>query len=107
MVAIGSGEKLWIGGVGISVQQMQNVIGKLEQIFSDTLDEIIIALSGFIVLPNRADNTTAGNILMFNTAPELYQYMSAHRNPTDDTDPESIRAFETYINTVMDYIGKI
>ena len=108
LVAIGSGEKLWIGGVGISVQQMQNVIGKLEQIFSDTLDEIIIDISGFIVLPNRSDNTPAGNILTFNTVQELYQYMSAHKNPTEDTDdPESIRAFETYINTVMDYIGKI
>lgn len=107
LVAIGSGEKLWIGGVGISVQQMQNVIGKLEQIFSDTLDEIIIDINGFIVSPNRSDNTPAGNILMFNTVQELYQYMSAHKNPTTDTDPESIRAFETYINTVMDYIGKI
>ena len=102
-----SSEKLWIGGVGISVQQMQNVIGKLEQIFSDTLDEIIIDINGFIVSPNRSDNTPAGNILTFNTVQELYQYMSAHKNPTTDTDPESIRAFETYINTVMDYIGKI
>lgn len=107
LVAIGSSEKLWIGGVGISVQQMQNVISKLEQIFSDTLDEIIIDINGFIVSPNLSDNTPAGNILTFNTAQELYQYMSAHKNPTDDTDPESIRAFETYINTVMDYIGKI
>ena len=107
MVAIGSGEKLWIGGVGISVQQMQTTINKLQQIFSDTLDEIIIDLSGFIVSPNRSDNTPAGNILTFNTVQELYQYMSAHKNPTTDTDPESIRAFETYINTVMDYIGKI
>lgn len=107
LVAIGSGEKLWIGGVGISVQQMQTTINKLQQIFSDTLDEIIIDLSGFIVSPNRSDNTPAGNILMFNTVQELYQYMSAHKNPTTDTDPESIRAFETYINTVMDYIGKI
>lgn len=107
LVAIGSGEKLWIGGVGISVQQMQTTINKLQQIFSDTLDEIIIDLSGFIVSPNRSDNTPAGNILTFNTVQELYQYMSAHKNPTEDTDPESIRAFETYINTVMDYIGKI
>jgi hypothetical protein len=107
LVAIGSGEKLWIGGVGISVQQMQKTINKLQQIFSDTLDEIIIDLSGFIVSPNRSDNTPAGNILMFNTVQELYQYMSTHKNPTTDTDPESIRAFETYINTVMDYIGKI
>ena len=107
LVAIGASEKLWIGGVGISIQQMQNVIGKLEQIFSDTLDEIIIDINGFIVSPNRSDNTPAGNILTFNTVQELYQYMSAHKNSTEDTDPESIRAFETYINTVMDYIGKI
>lgn len=107
LVAIGAFENLWIGGVGVSVQQMQNVINKLEQIFSDTLDEILININGFIVSPNLSDNTPAGKILTFNTTQELYLYMSAHKNLTDDTDQESIRAFETYINTVMDYIGKI
>ncbi len=107
LVAIGAYEKLWIGGVGISIQQMQTVIDKLQQIFADTLDEIMIDVTGFIVSPTRTPNDTNTNILLFKSVHDLQQYVFAHRNQPDATDEESIRAFETYINTVMDYIGKI
>lgn len=107
LVAIGSSENLWIGGVGISIQQMQTIINKLEQIFSDTLEEIMINLNSFIISPNSTNGENSGRTLIFNSTQELYQYMMNHKNISDASDQESIKAFETYINTVMDYIGKI
>ena len=42
LFAIGTNETLWIGATGISTTALQNAIDTVNQIFSDTLDDIII-----------------------------------------------------------------
>lgn len=107
-IAIGTGEVLWLGAIGIPTSALGAAIDTLNQIFSDTLDNIIININGFVIdAPDAAAPTTPG-ILTFDTPASLRQYMSEHTNPPlAEDDIENFDAFSAYISTVIDYIGKI
>ena len=107
-IAIGTGEVLWLGAIGIPTSALGAAIDTLNQIFSDTLDNIIININGFVIdAPDAAAPTTTG-ILTFDTPASLRQYMSEHTNPPlAEDDIENFDAFSAYISTVIDYIGKI
>jgi hypothetical protein len=105
LVAVGSNETLWMGGVGISVPKMHEVLGILKQIFLDTLEDVSIKVNTFIVQPTTPDRHN--DILTFNTMDELRRYVMSHSNPDTNFNDESFIAYETYITTVMDYIGKL
>lgn len=105
LTAIGSGETLWIGGANIPVTQMRHVIDVIKQVFIDTLDETLINMTGFIVNPVTFEKYN--DILTFKDTNELRRYMMSHTNPDTNFNDEAFIAYETYINTVMDYIGKL
>ena len=107
-IAIGTGEVLWLGAIGVPTSALGAAIDTLNQIFSDTLDNIIININGFVIdAPDAATPTTPG-ILTFDTPASLRQYMSEHTNPPlAEDDIENFDAFSAYISTVIDYIGKI
>lgn len=105
LTAIGSGETLWIGGANIPVTQMRHVIDVIKQVFIDTLDETMINMTGFIVNPVTFEKYN--DILTFKDTDELRRYMMSHTNPDTNFNDEAFIAYETYINTVMDYIGKL
>lgn len=105
-VAIGSGEILWIGAVGVKTSDMQRAVQTLSDVFSDTLDDIEIHINAFIVAP--ADSTDGIDILQFATIDELRKYISQRPNIAPNADDiENFDAYSGYIGTVVDYIGKI
>lgn len=108
VLAIGTDEVLWLGAVGVPTSALKSAIDTINQIFSDTLDDIIINVNGFVVSAPDADSPAAPDILTFDTPAGLRQYMSEHKNlPLGEDDVENFDAFSTYISTVIDYIGKM
>lgn len=108
LFAIGTNEVLWIGAVGIPTTDLQRAIDTVNQIFSDTLDDIIINVNGFIISAPDANAPGAPDILTFDKIDTLRQYMSEHKNPPlDEDDNGNFDAFSAYISTVIDYLGKI
>ena len=108
LFAIGTNEVLWIGAVGVPTTDLQRAIDTVSQIFSDTLDDIIININGFVISAPDANAPGAPNILTFDKIDTLRQYMSEHKNPPlDEDDNGNFDAFSAYISTVIDYLGKI
>ena len=108
LFAIGSNETLWVGGVGIKTTDIRNMIDKLSQIFSDTLEDIYIDTNGFVINAPDAATSEFENILMFNTIEELRNYINNNPNPPiTEEDKDNFAAYSEYIDTVISYIGKI
>ncbi len=108
LFAIGTNETLWVGAVGIPTTALQSAIDTLNQIFSDTLDDIYIHVNGFVISAPDATTPGAPEILTFDTPNALRQYMNEHRNPPlGENDNGNFDAFSAYISTVIDYVGKI
>lgn len=108
LFAIGTNEVLWIGASGIPTTTLQRAIDTVNQIFSDTLDDIIINVNGFVISAPDATAPGAPNILTFDKIDTLRQYINEHRNPPlDEDDNGNFDAFSAYISTVIDYLGKI
>ncbi len=106
LIAIGTNETLWIGAVGVPTTALQSAIDTMQEIFNDTLDDVVINIHGFVISAPDASAPGAANILTFATPSELRTYMESHKNPPI-TDDESFEAFSSYISTVIDYISKI
>ncbi len=107
LFAIGTGETLWIGAVGIETLALRNAIENIQQIFSDTLEDIEINVYGFVVSPRDASEPVAPEILTFDSTDSLRNYMNEHRNtPPDNDEIENFEAFSSYISTVIEYLGK-
>ena len=108
LFAIGTNETVWIGAVGVPTIALRSAIKTLNQIFSDTLDDIVINVTGFVVSAPDASAPNAPEILTFDTTGDLRQYMSEHPNPPlGEDDSENFDAFSSYMSTVIEYLGKI
>ena len=106
-IAIGTGEVLWIGAVGVNNADMQRAVQTLSGVFSDTLDDIEIHINPFIITPSDTADSDTG-ILQFANVDQLREYIMAHPNtPVDAEESENFDAYSGYIGTVVDYIGKI
>lgn len=108
LLAIGTNEVLWIGAVGATTTQVRAAIDKLNQIFSDTLDDVYISINGFSINAPDAQTTEFQDILLFNTINDLDTYMKQHPNsqPTAE-EQENFDAYSEYIDTVIGYIGNL
>ncbi|MDE5615962.1 MAG: hypothetical protein K2I81_03970 [Alphaproteobacteria bacterium] len=104
--AIGTSEVLWLGGIGISQAPLSEAIDRLKTIFSDTLDDIEINISGFIIAPTG--DVSDPSILSFPDPDALREYMQSHKNPPpEDADGrENFNAYSEYIDTVINYMDK-
>ena len=109
LLAIGTNETLWLGANGASVSDLNAAINKITSVFIDTLEDITINVTGF-VLDARDDATSEyPNILVFHSIDELRQYVATRPNtaPVTPDDTENFNAYSEYIDTVINYIGKI
>lgn len=109
LLAIGTNEALWFGANGARVSDMRAAIDKMTSVFADTLEDIVINVTGF-VLDARDDATSEhADILVFHSIDELRQYVATRQNtpPTNTDDAENFNAYSEYIDTVINYIGKI
>ena len=84
------------------------MIEKLEQIFADTLEDIYINVNGFVINAIDASTSEFQDILMFNSISELEDYINGVPNaPIPDDEKEDFEAYSQYIDTVINYIGKM
>ena len=105
-IAIGTGEILWLGAVGVKTSDVQRAVDTLAGVFTDTLEDIEIHINAFVIAPTDSANDT--NILRFANTDELREYIMAHPNTAPSADEtENFDAYSGYIGTVVDYIGKI
>lgn len=108
LMAIGNGETVWLGGRNIEASKMQDIIDTFQQVFSDTLEDVLITTIGFVINPNDTTSQNTSDVLTFKDTDELRAYMSQHPNPPTDPDMiENFEAFSGYISTVIDYIGRL
>ena len=108
LIAIGANENLWIGATGIKTTDLRTMIEKLEQIFADTLEDIYINVNGFVINAIDASTSEFQDILMFNSISELEDYIKGVPNaPIPDDEKEDFEAYSQYIDTVINYIGKM
>ena len=108
LFAIGTNENLWMGAVGVKTTDMRVAIDRLAQVFSDTLDDIEININGFVIGAPDAATSEFQDILMFDSAAAVGEYIAAHPNPpVPSDDAGNFDAYSAYISTVIDYIGKI
>ena len=106
LLAIGTNETLWIGGVGIAESVLATAMERLATIFSDTLDDIQINIFGFIIAPSG--NVTNTDIQTFTDTAQLRAYMESNKNtpPSDSGERENFDAYSEYIDTVINYMDK-
>lgn len=108
LLAIGLNETLYIGGVNIETTQLQTVIDHLNQVFTDTLEDIYITVNGFVINALDASSPGAPEIMLFDNIDSLRNYMNEHPNPAiSDDDAENFDAFSSYISTVLEYLRKM
>lgn len=108
LLAIGTGEQLWLGAVGIDTDKLKDAVNTMAGVFSDTLDDIYININAFIISAPDAKAPAAPDILTFDSMDTLRNYINEHKNtPPNGEETESFEAFSSYISTVVDYLGKI
>lgn len=106
LFAIGTDEVLWIGTHETSVQKMQEIVNKLHNVFTDTLEDIEITINAFVI--SASGDTVTGDILTFENTDKLSEYILARPNPPlPDNDDGNFDAYSEYMSTVTEYIGQV
>ena len=109
VVALGYNETLWIGASNISPAAMMSAIGKITNIFEDTLGDSAhdISLHGCIIAPSDTENPDADKIALFEDIDKFKEFMENNKNVLPpDYDAELFEAISTYISTVVGHLGK-
>lgn len=108
LMAIGSGETVWLGATDIETSTLQSAIEVMNQLFMETLEDIPITVHGFVINAADAAAPKASDILTFASIDDLRTFISANPNPPiAEQDIENFEAFSNYISTVIDYLRKI
>lgn len=106
LFAIGSDETVWIGAGDCQPTDLSKRIEIIQQVFSDTLDDVDITVNGFILNKNVPQITA--DILVFDSTESLRNYISTHPNiPPTAEEADTFEAFSSYISTVIEYLGRI
>ncbi len=106
LIAIGTDEQLWIGAIATTPDTIERITTKFSDIFSDTLDDIEININAFII--GATGGGAPENILTFEDTNALREYMRDYPNPPPpENDDGNFDAYSEYIDTVLNYIGKI
>lgn len=107
LIAIGLNENMYVGAIGIPTTDMRRLIDRLQQVFSDTLDDIYINVNGFVINAPDAATSEFQDILMFPSVDALGEYIA--QNPNGEisaADQDDFNAYSEYIDTVINFIGQ-
>lgn len=108
LIAIGTNETFWIGGIGATTIQIKNAIDKFNQVFSDTLEDVFIEVNGFSVNAPDASAPEFDNILLFNTIDDLSEFLENNQSPVpNQEEAENFEAYSEYIDAVIGNIGNL
>ena len=108
VIALSYDQKLWIGTSNVSASDAMDAVQTLLSVFSDTLGDSANDMSvNACVLNATGEPEDTDTISTFNTIDELKRFVDAHPNTKpEDYDQELFDAVSTYIDTVINYIGK-
>ena len=106
VVALGSGETLFIGTVNVPSEVLQNTLKRFNLCFADTLEDITITPRVFCIDGTTSDRNE--DIVHFASLNAFKTYMFHNQNlPLRNNDEqEAFTAYETYIENVIDYLFK-
>ena len=107
IVAIGTGEKLFIATLVDDYDVLQNTLKRFELCFADTLEGLYIDTRVLCVTKNYLDGFDE-KIMRFDSIDSLRDYLMACKNvrPTTQLDKENFDAYAEYINTALEYLFK-
>jgi hypothetical protein len=107
LFAIGNGEIVWIGGVDCKLEDLQHAVEKLQTVFKETLEDININISPFLV-DTMNKNPSQESILIVNSVEDLKKFISEHpAEPISDEDEGNFEAYSEYIDTIIQYIRNL
>lgn len=107
LFAIGTDELVWFGAVDCDINKFQTAIKKLKSIFTETLEDIEITVSAFILDTKHLYEST-NETLVFHSMDELKEFINNNPNPkTDGTDRENFDAYSDYIDTIIQYAKNV
>ena len=103
LFAIGTGELVWFGAIDCDLDKFKNAVNRLNSIFTETLEDVSINISAF-VLDTKGRYNTDNDTLIFHTTDELKEFIASHPNPQlSDLERENFDAYSNYIDTVIQY----
>jgi hypothetical protein len=103
LFAIGTGEKVWFGAIDCDQDKFKSAVNRLNSIFIETLEDVPINVSAFI-LDTKGLYNTDDDALVFHTLDELKEFMAIQLNPPlTDSERENFDAYSNYIDTVIQY----
>ena len=96
-----------MGSVGIEPGRLNAAMERLNSVFTDTLEDIVIRINGFVI-DARGPVPDGANIHVFDSLDAVRTYMDAHRNRTmTDAERDDFGAYSEYIDTVSNYLNKV
>ena len=103
LFAIGTDELVWFGAIDCEPDKFKSAVNKLNSIFTETLEDVPINVSAFI-LDTKNQYNTDDTVLIFHTIDELKNFIAANPNPElADSERENFDAYSNYIDTVIQY----
>ena len=106
LFAIGANEVVWMGGVNCDLDKLKEAIARIENVFSETLEDIPITVNAFVIDTLKRYNSDS-RIHIFHTIDELNKYIS--ENPGGeilDSGRSDFDAYSDYIDTVLTLLYK-
>ena len=106
LFAIGANEFVWFGAIDCDLDKFRNAVNRLNSIFTETLEDVPINVSAFIL--DTKNQYNADDILIFHTIDELKEFITANPNPEiPDSERENFEAYSNYIDTVIQYAKNV
>jgi hypothetical protein len=107
LFAIGPEEILWIGAVDADVNKLQSAVNRLDSIFHDTLEDIQINISAFIIdTTNQQQNSDS--IAVLKSLDELKTFVSSlpqiKSEEMTNYEKDNFNAYSEYIDTIIQYV---
>lgn len=107
LFAIAPNEVLYIGAVDAKMDNMQRAVEKLNSVFTETLEDIQIQITPFI-LDTINQYQSNDSMMIFKSVDELKQFISKNQIDTiSENDVENFEAYSEYIDTIIQYIKNI
>ena len=110
LFAIAPNEIVWIGAVDTDVEKLQSAINRLENIFTETLEDIKINVNAFVI-DTKNTQTATDSIFVFKSIDELKTFVSelppAMPKDMSSADQDNFDAYSEYIDTIIQYVRNL
>lgn len=110
LFAIAPNEIVWLGAVDSDINKLQSAINRLENIFTETLEDIKINVNAFMVDTKNTQSAT-DSIFVFKSVDELKNFVSelppAMPKDMSESERDNFNAYSEYIDTIIQYVKNL